>query len=80
MSANKDEILTGLEPYRDPYQIAIGYDQDTKEYEKAQKQIYQELEADIDVGRMDQFHTLQILANGSPEKSFEYLREQVLEE
>lgn len=79
MSCNKKEILTGLEPYRDPFQIAYGYDQDTEEYCEAQQVIYRELERDISVDRMDQFHVLRMLSQGKPVESYSYL-EKVLEE
>lgn len=73
-------VLTGLEPYRDAYQIAVFYDRGTEEYENARSRIYDELEMDIDVSRMDQFHVLQLLQDGKAWESFEYLEQEVLEE
>lgn len=69
-----------MEPYRDPFQKLISYDEDTEEYQQGRSELYNELEIDIDVDRMDMFHVLQIVENGKPRKSMEYLEEQVLEE
>lgn len=80
MSANEHEILTGMEPYRDPYQILMGYDQDTDEYMNAQAELYEELEIDTDIDTMDQLHICRLVNRGELQTSFDYLRNQVLEE
>jgi len=80
VSANKYEVLTGLEPYRDAYQVAVAHGEDSEMYGEAQSEIYEELERDVDVDRMDQFHVLQILQDGRPWESYNYLKEEVLEE
>jgi len=79
MSANEQEILTGMEPYRDPYQKLMGYDQDTSEYTDAQTELYEELEIDTDIDTMDQLHICRLVNRGEVETSFEYLKKQVLE-
>lgn len=80
MSANENEVLTDMEPYRDAYQILLEYEEDDDEFDYARRRLCDELEKDIDVGRMDRFHCLQMVNDGKVEESLDYLRDQVLEE
>ena len=80
MSANENEILTGLEPYRDPFQVLISYGDDEDEYLDAQSRVYDELNTDIDVSRTDQLRVMRMISNGNPENAYQYLGEDVLEE